>query len=54
MFLRMRSVTMVVTKAAALLPGTGPLVDAEGHALLVSLVETNLSLHFLNQSSIAP
>ena len=54
MCLRTRSVTMVATKAAVLLPGIGPLIDAEGRALLVSLVKTNLPLHFLNQSSIAP
>jgi len=51
---RMRSVDMVATKSAVLLPGMGPLIDAEDHALVVSLTKTNLSLHFLYQSSIAP
>jgi hypothetical protein len=50
----MRSITMVATKAAVLLPVVGPIMDAEGHALLVSLVKKDLSLHFLYQSSIAP
>ena len=54
MCFRMRSVAMVATKAAVLLPDMGPLINAEGHTLLVSFVKTNLSLHFLYQSSFAP
>jgi len=50
----MRSVDMVAAKTGVLLPGMGSLIYAEDHALSVSLAKTNLSLHVLHQSSIAP